>query len=83
MKKLRLSEDGKNVALIFALANTAVNQTILEAIYAKTFGYSPEECGKRIAEFRKQTFERMLTVLEKYGDLDVPAFREFLGLSNQ
>lgn len=78
MKKLRLSEDGRNIALIFVLANTAVNQTILEAVYAKTFNYSPEECEKRIAEIRKQTFEKMLTVLEKYGNLDVPRFLELL-----
>ena len=76
-----ISQEGRDLALIFALANSAVNQSVLQAIYAKTFGYSPEESEAHLADTRKKTFTDVCAVLAKHGNLDVPTLLQSLGLN--
>jgi hypothetical protein len=75
-----ISQEGRDLALIFALANTAVNQSVLQAIYAKTFGYTSEEAEAHLAETRKKTFADVCAVLAKHGNLDVATLLQSLGL---
>jgi len=76
-----ISPEGRDLALIFALSNTAVNQAILQEIYMKTFGQSPEETEAHVADIRKQTFADVCSTLAKYGKLDVSSLLQSLGLS--
>jgi hypothetical protein len=77
---MTMSQEGRDLALIFTLANTAVNQAILQEIYMKTFGYSPEQTEQHIADIRKQTFADVCATLAKYGNLDVQSLLQVLAL---
>jgi hypothetical protein len=79
--KSTISQEGRDLALIFALTNTAVNQAVLQEIYMKTFGISPEETEAHLADLRKQTFADVCATLAKYGNLDVSSLLQSLGLS--
>ena len=76
-----ISQEGRDLALIFALTNTAVNQAILQEMYMRTFGLSAEETEAHIADLRKQTFADVCATLAKYGNLDVSSLLQSLGLS--
>lgn len=78
--KIIINQEGRDLALMFALANTAVNQTVLQALYAKVFEYSPEEAEAHLAEIRKNAFTDVCAVLAKHGNLDLPTLLESLGL---
>jgi len=80
--KTPISPEGRGLALIFALTNTAVNQSILQEIYMKTFGQSPEQTEAHLADIRKQTFADVCATLAKYGNLDVSSLLQSLGLSS-
>jgi hypothetical protein len=79
--KATMSQEGRDLALIFALSNTAVNQALLQEIYMKSFGHSPEETEAHLADIRKQTFADVCSTLAKYGNLDVSSLLQSLGLS--
>ncbi len=76
-----ISQEGRDLALIFALTNTAVNQAVMQEIYMKTFGLSPEQTEAHVADLRKQTFADVCATLAKYGNLDVSNLLKSLGLS--
>ncbi len=75
-----ISQEGRDLALIFALTNTAVNQALLQEIYMKVFGQSPEQIEAHVADLRKQTFADVCATLAKYGNLDVSSLLQSLGL---
>ena len=77
---LTITQDGRDVALMFALANSIVNQHLLQAIYAKVFDFSLQESEQQLEEMRRKTFAEMSIVLAEYGNLDVPALNKLLGL---
>jgi hypothetical protein len=79
--KTTLSQEGRDLALIFALTNTAVNQAALQEIYMKIFGLSPEQTEAHVADLRKQTFADVCATLAKNGNLDVSSLLQSLGLS--
>ena len=76
-----IGQEGRDLAFIFTLTNTAVNQAILQEIYMKTFGQSPEQTEAHLADIRKQTFADVCATLAKYGNLDVSSLLRSLGLS--
>jgi hypothetical protein len=78
--KTTMSQEGRDLALIFTLANSAVNQALLQEIYMKTFGESPEQTEAHLADIRKQTFADVCATLAKYGSLDVSSLLQSLDL---
>ena len=81
--KTPISQEGRDLALIFTLTNTAVNQAILQEIYMKVFGQTPEQTEAHLADLRKQTFADVCATLAKYGNLDVTSLLHSLGLASQ
>jgi hypothetical protein len=78
-----ISQEGRDLALMFALTNTAVNQAVLQEIYMKTFGCSAEEVETHLADLRKQVFADVCATLAKFGNLDVSNLLQSLGLTDE
>ncbi|MCX6134045.1 MAG: hypothetical protein NTU47_09560 [Ignavibacteriales bacterium] len=76
-----MSQKGRDLALIFTLTNSAVNQALVQEMYMKTFGLSPEQTEAHVADLRKQIFADVCTTLAKYGDLDVSSLLQLLETS--
>ena len=75
-----ISQEGRDLALIFALTNSAVNQALLQEMYMKVFGQTTEQIEAHVAELRKQTFADVCGTLAKYGNLDVSSLLQSLGM---
>ena len=76
--KIRINQEGRDFALICALANTVINQIVLEEIYTKTTGCSQDDAKEHLTEIRKRSLPEVLAVLRLQGGLDVKAFLQRL-----
>ena len=79
--KSTMSQEGRDLALLFTLTNTAVNQAMLQEMYMKIFGLSAEQTEVHLADLRKQTFADVCATLAKYGNLELTNLLQSLGSS--
>ncbi len=70
--KLVMTQNSRDTALIYALTDIRVTQTMLSAIYAKLFELTPQETDLHLKEMQANELKRVYTLLASIGDLEVP-----------
>ena len=78
--KLIMTSQAQNVSLIRILTEIGVNQKLLTAIYSKVLELPTKETERYVRDIRKKEFDKIITFLSKYGDIDVPGLLNSLHL---
>ena len=78
--KIIITQETRDLSLVDLLVEIKATQSLLLALYAKTFQRSLEQADKDLGAMRLSSFDRVQRFLVKHGDLDVPGLLESLDL---